>query len=152
MRVVARGEGCDWDPDKAECEARVLATEVLDQCLAVALGRARRDIEREYDWLFRPMKLTTAQLRLLSLIVLRGPVRGVELARLSGTRRQTVSRSVRRMFAKGWLDVALADDLESPALVASSAGLALLRAAYPLWKIAQSMARARVTQLLTTGA
>ncbi len=151
MRVVARGDGCDWEPEEEERKARVLATEVLDQCLAIALGLARRDVEREYDRLFRPMRLTTAQLRLLSLIVLRGPVRGVELARLSRTRRQTVSRSVRRMFSKGWLDVALADDLESPALVASDEGLMVLRAAYPLWKIAQSMARARVAQLLSTG-
>jgi hypothetical protein len=120
--------------------------------LAIALARARRDIEREYDRVFRPLKLTTAQVRLLSLIVLRGPVRGVELARLSGTRRQTVSRSVRRMFAKGWLDVALADDMNSAALVASDEGLILLRTVYPLWKTAQSMARARVAQLLSTGA
>jgi hypothetical protein len=139
-------------PDECEATGRVLATEVLDQCLAVALGRARREIEREYDRFLRPLRLTTAQLRLLSAIVLRGPVRSVELARLFGTRRPTVSNTVRRMFAKGWLDVALAGDLKSPALVASDDGIAVLRAAYPLWKIAQSMARARLADLLARGA
>jgi DNA-binding MarR family transcriptional regulator len=151
MRVAARGEGCDWVPDKATRQVRSVAMEVVEECLSLALGRARRDLEREYDRLFRPLRLTTAQLRLLSLIALRGPVRGVELARLSGTRRQTVSQSVRRMFAKGWLDVALADDMESAALVTSDDGAAVLLRAHPLWKAAQEKARARLAELLARG-
>jgi methionyl-tRNA synthetase len=75
----------------------------------------------------------------------------VELARLSGTKRPTVSRTVQRMFEKQWLDVALADDLVAAALVLSNEGMRMLGAAQAPWKLAQERARARVAALLSAG-
>ena len=152
MRVVPKEPAeRGWEPNEGERVARGQATVVLDQCLALALGRARREIEREYDGRLRPLRLTTAQLRLLAAIALRGPIRNVDLARLFGTRRPTVTRTVQRMWEKGWLEVVVGDDLSSELLVASEQGLAVLRAAYPLWKVAQNMARARLAELLSCG-
>src|SRR5688572_9304554 len=100
MRVVARSESCSWKPPRSERAARAIASEVLEQCLALALGRARREIEREYDRWLRSHRLTTCQMRMLSAILLRGPIRHGELAQMFGTRVPTVSNTVRRMFAK----------------------------------------------------
>lgn len=141
-------DGC-WVGGKAEREAREVAALVLDECIALGLGRAIHEIQRDYGRLLRPLRLTTAQLRLLSALALRGPVGVNELARQFGVDKAAVSRTVRRAMAKGWLDVAPADDLETAALVLSAAGQRVLRGILPVWKRGQGAARARVLALLS---
>jgi DNA-binding MarR family transcriptional regulator len=138
-----------WQPSRKEREAQSAAVEVLDHCLILRLNRLSREVERECTRRLRPWRLTNAQLRLLAAIAVMEPVKLADLGRIFSVDKSSISRTVKRMFARGWLDVALPEDGRSAALVVTHEAWKVLTAVIAPWKRAQDAARCKVMTALS---
>ena len=106
--------------------------------------RLSRVVTRKFDEALRPLGITPAQLSLLVIIELRGPVAPSAVARYLDIEKSTLSRNLRLMNAAGWIQDR--SEGSEKRLELTAAGGKLLADAYPLWRHAQK----RVRDLLGT--
>ena len=101
-----------------------------------------RSITVIYDDKLRPFGVTTAQFVLLSLIS-RRPITRADVARLQHVERSTLTRNLKTIFAKGWVEEVRdrADGRIKP-LTLTAAGKELLLNTQPEWLAAQAKAKA----------
>jgi DNA-binding MarR family transcriptional regulator len=101
-----------------------------------------RSITVIYDDKLRPFGVTTAQFVLLSLIS-RRPITRADVARLQHVERSTLTRNLKTIFAKGWVEEVRdrADGRIKP-LALTAAGKELLLNTQPEWLAAQAKAKA----------
>lgn len=117
--------------------ARTAASTIARTCLGLRSRRLGRLVARLYDDALRPYGLTSAQLNILVMIALAGPVAAAEVGRELDLEKSTLSRNLRRMIDNGWVR-------DDRALVLTAAGERLLVEAKPAWDAAQREARARL--------
>ncbi len=101
--------------------------------------RLSRVVTRKFDEALRPLGITPAQLSLLVIIELRGPVAPSAVARHLDIEKSTLSRNLRLMNAAGWIQDR--SEGSEKRLELTAAGRKLLADAYPLWRQAQKKVR-----------
>ena len=113
---------------------------IRDTCLCLHIQRAARAVGRRYDDALRPMQLTNGQFSLLmSLNRAEAPSIG-SVAALLAMDRTTLTANLKPLERRGLVRVAIdAADRRSRLMSLTPAGQALLAAAIPLWKRAQTM-------------
>jgi len=113
---------------------------IRDTCLCLHIQRAARAVGRRYDDALRPMRLTNGQFSLLmSLNRAEAPSIG-SVAALLAMDRTTLTANLKPLERRGLVKVAVdAADRRSRLMSLTPAGRALLAAAIPLWKRAQTM-------------
>jgi DNA-binding MarR family transcriptional regulator len=101
-----------------------------------------RSITVIYDEKLRPFGVTAAQFILLSMIS-RGPITRADVARLQHLDRSTLTRNLKSIFAKGWLEeVRNHANGRSRPIALTTAGKELLLRAEPEWLAAEVEATA----------
>jgi DNA-binding MarR family transcriptional regulator len=115
------------------------ARSIAQECLATRVRRLSRVVTRKFDEALRPLGMTPAQLSLLVIIELRGPVAPSAVARYLDIEKSTLSRNLRLMKAAGWVRGRF--EGSEKRLELTAAGRRLLTDAYPLWEQAQKKVR-----------
>jgi DNA-binding MarR family transcriptional regulator len=101
-----------------------------------------RSITVIYDEKLRPLGVTAAQFILLSMIS-RGPITRADVARLQHLERSTLTRNLKSIFAKGWVEeVRDRANGRSRPIALTTAGKNLLLKAEPEWLAAEVEATA----------
>lgn len=111
------------------------------QCIAVRIRLLNRVISKLYDDALRPLDLKVSQLNVLVLaarLTLARPAKVCALLRLDTS---TLSRSVDRMRAKGWLEIVPSKDARTQPFRLTPRGMRLLKRAVPAYERAQKDAR-----------
>jgi DNA-binding MarR family transcriptional regulator len=120
---------------------------IAQQCVALRLRVLNRVVTRIYDEALRPLGIKTSQLNILvaaGKLGLASPLRVCSVLHLDPS---TLSRSVERMRARGWLEVVPVEDAREQPFRLTGKGRKLLEQAGPLWETAQEQVR----QLLGEG-
>ena len=118
------------------------AEQIGAECLAVRLRMLNRRVSRIYDEVLRPHGVGVAQLNLLVAIANMEQAHPAELVASLGLEKSTLSRNVKVLVAREWVEVWIAADGRSQLLTLSDAGQQLLAAALPAWQRAQARAHA----------
>ncbi len=121
-------------------QARALAREISQDCIASRARLLNRVLTRIYDQALRPHGIKISQLGLLGAIELYGPIRPGRLGGLLEMDKSTVSRNVRILADKGWISVAHTGDGRERLLELTNDGRAKFVAAAPAWSTAQQEA------------
>jgi DNA-binding MarR family transcriptional regulator len=117
------------------------AAEVIRDCIATRLRMASRVITKLYDDALRPLGLTVTQMSMLVVAEHRGVIRQSAVGAELHLDDSTLSRNLERMRANGWLEEEPADDARVHSYRLTAIGRALLEAAIPVWKNAQTDAQ-----------
>lgn len=116
----------------------------LALCAHANLRRAMRVVSQAYDAALKPAGLKATQFTLLAVLANRGPVPLTRLAELLVMDRTTLTRNLKPLEAKGWVETGREKDERVRLIGATEAGRAVVADATPLWAEAQ----ARVTEAL----
>jgi DNA-binding MarR family transcriptional regulator len=126
-------------------KGRLPAAEMIAaECLAIRVRTLNRAVSSLYDEALRPHGLRVGQLNLLVAVESLGTARPVDLCRILGMDKSTLSRDVEVMKRNGWLEVDDSADARARPLKLSAQGHALLEAVVPAWRQAQEKARALI--------
>ncbi|NEQ53339.1 MAG: winged helix-turn-helix transcriptional regulator [Leptolyngbya sp. SIO3F4] len=110
-----------------------IARQMTNDCIAMRLRQLNRIVTRLYDDALRPLGFTINQLNILATIVSRGPIPPGQLGQMLGMEKSTVSRTVERMYKRGWIEIGPGKDRRSQSLKATPQGRQLLATAAPVW-------------------
>ncbi len=114
---------------------------IVRECVGLRIRRLSRVVTRLYDDSLRPVGLKTSQMNILVATWKLGIASPKQLCRILELDASTLSRNVERMRAKGWLEVAPADDAREQPLRLTASGSRLLSRAVPRWGEAQEQAK-----------
>ena len=106
-------------------------------CTNFKLRRLMRRVTHLYDAEMGAIGLKTTQFSLLSLIVLKGPMRPGEVARAMLLDASTVTRNLKPLVDAGWVNVTSGTDERSRTVAVTDAGRAKRQEAQRRWKVAQ---------------
>ena len=112
------------------------------ECLGMRSRLIGRAISGIYDDVLRPLGVTSAQLSVLAVIALRGPISSGEVGRVLQIEKSTMSRNIDRLEKNGWVGVSTGETGRSRSLEISGSGRQLLTDAEPFWIEAQQQAEA----------
>lgn len=115
---------------------------ITGECLAVRTRLLSRTITGIYDEALRPHGMTVGQLNVLVLVAKRGEMPATAIAKRLNMEKSTVSRNVRLMREKGWLEVDSAAAGRDQPLSLTPRGESLIEASVPAWQEAQKRAHA----------
>ena len=118
---------------QSAAEAREIARQMSQECVARRLRQVNRTITRLYDEALRPHGLTVNQLNILAVVISEKQIRPGQLGQSLGMEKSTVSRTVDRMVKKDWLKVAQGEDSRTQLLSATAKGRKLLLSVTPIW-------------------
>ena len=121
-----------------------VAGEIARDCVGVQVRILNRAVSRIYDDVLRPHGVKFSQMNVLTVVAIRGPVQPVEVARILSMEKSTLSRNLRVLEQKQWIDTHAGESGNTVLLRLTPAGRRLLKAAAPAWRDAQT----RVTGLL----
>jgi DNA-binding MarR family transcriptional regulator len=113
------------------------ATDVPRGCTNLKLRQASRLVTRHYEAFVVTTGLKITQYSLLSYVVKLGPLRAGELAAAMQLDASTLTRNLRPLLERGWVQVHAGDDARSRVIEATDAGRALRAQAQKAWKRAQ---------------
>lgn len=106
-------------------------------CLVGRLRMLNREVTGIYDDALRPLGVKVSQINVLIAVAKFGPVAPGVVGELLRIEKSTLSRSVERLRAHGWIRVRPGDDERSHRLEITAAGRRLVQKSLPLWKRAQ---------------
>jgi DNA-binding MarR family transcriptional regulator len=123
--------------------ADILIGEINDACLLMRTRLISRVMTAIYDEGLRPFGIGSPQLALLVIIGSMEPATRAEIGRHLHQDRSTLTRNLKLILSEGWAEE-VEDDAGGRArpLVLTKAGKDLLREAAPIWRVAQSRAKA----------
>ena len=104
-----------------------------------------RVLTQLYDSRLRGADLEAPQFALLMALEKQGPFGPVELGRRYALDKTTVSRNLKLLERKGWIQSSVAEDQRKRQFILTDAGRQRLAAARPHWKKAQNQLRAGMT-------
>lgn len=113
-----------------------------DACLAMRTRRLSRILTRVYEDALREHGLTVPQFTLLTFIAKQEPVTSAEIGRRLDFEKSTLSRTVGKMVANGWVQERRGNKGER-GLVMTAAGANTLRKAIPAWEKTQKRVKAQ---------
>ncbi|WP_394846996.1 MarR family transcriptional regulator [Pendulispora brunnea] len=118
---------------------RSVAKSIAEQCLAMRMRRLNRVITRIYDEELRPYDVGVAQLNALVALGLAGELQPAQLGAVLDVEKSTLSRNLRRLEERGWIDIVGQGSAQRVSLTAR--GEAVLGKARPAWERAQKRAQ-----------
>jgi DNA-binding MarR family transcriptional regulator len=113
-------------------------------CACASLRRASRVVTQAYNREFRRVGLNTAQFTLLYVMNQAGEMTQGRLGRLLALDITTLSRTLRPLEGKGWLECTRGGDWRERYWRITSAGKKVLEKATPAWERAQKALSARL--------
>ena len=114
---------------------------IAGECVAVRLRMLNRVVTNIYDDALRPLDLKVSQMNILVAAAKLGVARPAEVCDVLELDTSTLSRTVDRMVANGWLEIVPDEDGRSQPFRLTAAGRRLLERALPAWEEAQAEAR-----------
>jgi DNA-binding MarR family transcriptional regulator len=111
-------------------------------CIAVRLRLLNRVVTNLYDDALRPLGLKASQLNVLIVTAKLGLARPAQVCNLLQLDTTTLSRNLKRMQQKGWLEVVPEEDARLQPFRLTPRGRRLIEKAVPAWEEAQRQARA----------
>lgn len=112
--------------------------------LASANGPAR-SVTQLYDHHLRAGGVESTQFALLSIVEGLGPSSQATIGRALGLEKTTLSRNLKWLKTRGWIETTAADDARERRYVLSKAGAKRLDLAKPAWRRAQSHLRSSMS-------
>jgi DNA-binding MarR family transcriptional regulator len=109
-------------------------------CIAVRVRLLNRVVTKVYDDALRPLGLKVSQLNVLVLAGKLGLARPAQVCDLLRLDTSTLSRSVERMRANGWLEIVPGEDARTQPFRLTGRGMQLLERAVPAYERAQKEA------------
>ena len=119
---------------------------LLDTCMCHKARMAARVVTRAYDDALRPTGLRATQVSVLAAVGARGALSIKSLADTLQMERSTLTRNLRPLEKRGYVELAAERRYRSRVLTLTSAGRAALVTALPLWEGAQRKLKGRVGQ------
>jgi DNA-binding MarR family transcriptional regulator len=115
------------------------------QCACATARQVARVLTQFYDSQLRRANLEAPQFALMMALDKQGPCGPAELGRRYVLDKTTVSRNLKLLERKGWIEPAAANDRRKRQFVLTGRGLQRLAAAKPQWKKAQNQLRASMS-------
>jgi DNA-binding MarR family transcriptional regulator len=119
-----------------------IAREIASECVGVQVRMLNRAMSRIYDDVLRPHGVKFSQLNILTVVALRGPIQPVEVARILSLEKSTLSRNLRILEDRGWVESHSGESGNTLQLRLTAAGRRLLKSAAPAWREAQEIVTA----------
>ena len=114
---------------------------IATSCIAGRLRLLNRVVTNLYDDALRPIGLRLSQGNVLAVTAKLGVARPAQVCEFLEMDTSTLSRTVDRMVANGWLEVVPDEDGRSQPFRLTAEGRRLLERALPAWEQAQAEAR-----------
>ena len=109
-------------------------------CIAVRLRLLNRVITNFYDDALRPLGLRVSQLNILTVTAWLGLARPAQVCDILQLDASTLSRNVKPLQARGWLEVVPGEDARAQPFRLTPQGKRLIEKAVPAWEQAQRRA------------
>jgi DNA-binding MarR family transcriptional regulator len=116
---------------------------LLDTCMCHKARMAARVVTRAYDDALRPTGLRATQVSVLAAVGARGALSIKSLADTLQMERTTLTRNLRPLEKRGYVELAPEGRYRSRVLTLTPAGRAALVSALPLWEGAQRKLKSR---------
>jgi DNA-binding MarR family transcriptional regulator len=110
-------------------------------CIAVRLRLLNRVVTNLYDDAFRPFGVRLSQGNVLAVTAKLGVARPAQVCDILELDTSTLSRTVDRMVANGWLEIVPDEDGRSQPFRLTAAGRRLMERVLPAWEQAQAEAK-----------
>lgn len=130
----------DSSAAEGNSDVRMVARRIAGECISWRVRHLGRVVGRIYDDALRTHGVTAAQVGLLTAIELSGPVHPGTLGKILGSEKSTVSRNLRALIDREWVQASDAAAEPGKLLELAPAGKALLVEIYPAWEQAQDKA------------
>ncbi|HEY0984526.1 MarR family winged helix-turn-helix transcriptional regulator [Schlesneria sp. T3-172] len=114
---------------------------IATSCVAGRLRLLNRVVTNTYDDAMRPLGLKLTQFIILAVTARLGVARPSDVCKSLELDASTLSRTVERMVAKGWLEIMPDEDGRSHPFRLTEAGKRLMQQAIPAWEQAQTQAK-----------
>ncbi len=114
---------------------------IATTCIAGRLRLLNRVVTNLYDDALRPFGVKLSQGNVLAVTAKLGVARPAEVCAILELDTSTLSRTVERMVANGWLEVLPDDDGRSHPFRLTDEGKRLMEKAIPAWEKAQAEAK-----------
>ena len=114
---------------------------IATTCIAGRLRLLNRVVTNLYDDALRPFGLKLSQGNVLAVTAKLGVARPAEVCDILELDTSTLSRTVERMVANGWLEILPDDDGRSHPFRLTDEGKRLMEKAIPAWETAQAEAK-----------
>jgi DNA-binding MarR family transcriptional regulator len=111
-------------------------------CACATSRHVARVLTQLYDSRLRSTGLEAPQFALMMTLQKQGPCGPVDLGRRYALDKTTVSRNLKLLERKGWIESSAATDKRKHEFILTAAGRKQLAAAKPQWKKAQNLLRA----------
>jgi len=121
-----------------------LVRRMARECIAVRMRLLHRQVSGACDEGLRPHGVHVAQVNLLVAIASAGPVKPTDLAAHLVLDKSTLSRDMRFLLKRGWVERAVGNDRRSHRLQATEAGVAFLETIGPIWQSTQKQLAAQL--------
>jgi len=115
-------------------------------CACATVRRAARAVTQLYDGHLRESEVEGTQFALLSVLGSQGPCSQTAIGERFALDKTTLSRNLKLLKQKGWIETAPADDGRERRYVLTAAGEKRLAAARPAWRRAQEHLRASMSE------
>src|SRR5262249_52026694 len=113
---------------------------IAGKCIAVRLRLLNRVVTNFYDDALRPLGLKVSQLNILVVAAKLGLARPAQVCEILQLDASTLSRNVRPLQRRGWLEVVSDDDARAQPFRLTPRGRRLIEKALPAWEEAQRRA------------
>lgn len=114
-------------------------------CACATVRRAARAVTQLYDGHLRDAGIEGTQFALLSALSSHGPCSQAAIGHRFALDKTTLSRNLKLLKLKGWIEAADAEDSRERRYVLTAAGEKRLAAARPAWRRAQEHLRSSLT-------
>jgi len=114
---------------------------IATTCIAGRLRLLNRVVTNLYDDALRPFGVKLSQGNVLAVTAKLGVARPAEVCNILELDTSTLSRTVERMVANGWLEILPDDDGRSHPFRLTDEGKRLMEKAIPAWETAQAEAK-----------
>ncbi len=114
--------------------ARRCAQTIASECVGARVRMLSRAMTRMYDDALRPHGIKFAQMNILTVVTLRGPIQPSTVVDLLSLEKSTLSRNLKMLESKGWIETLPGEAGNTQLLQTTSAGAALLETAAPAWR------------------
>jgi DNA-binding MarR family transcriptional regulator len=115
---------------------------VAQECIANRVRLLNRAVSSMYDEALRPHGLRITQMSILVVASILGEATPGDFGRILCLEKSTVSRTLDRLRAQGWIEVRSGADARSTRVRMTAKGAAKLRAVSSAWRKTQRKARA----------
>ncbi len=115
-------------------------------CFCFRIKKLSRALNRLYDNGFRRLGLKSTQFNLLAALFSNGALPMGALADGVGLERTTLSRNIKPLLSKGWVDLLPGEDPRVRMVTLTPKGKKVFESAIPLWRDSQEKAKSLLSK------